>query len=367
MLRRIAVGFLFLALVAVWSLSPATAVAEDQTLRMLVWEGYTPDELMQQFTALVEEKYGVSLKLKITFCEGNDDFFPALRNGEVDILSPSHPVPRDQRWQLMKLNLTLPLNLENIPNYRNVLPALQKAEYCTHDGQVYAVPHVRGPYGLAYNTALVKEDLKSWSALWDPQYKGKFTVGDQYEQNVYVTALALGISPDDIHNYKKVNTPEVQEKLAQLAANANSLWEGVDKVEDLKGLALATVWGFSLSGLKEAGETWKIAEPVEGTTGWVDNFMISHTLEDNPKLKQIAEEWLNFTLSDDYQVYVVRGLACPPTTTSVVAKLTPEEIAQFHLDDPSHFAKNRILWPTLSKSDRNGLERLWNDAVKKSK
>ena len=364
MLRKLVISCLFLALVAAWSICPATAVAEEQTLRMLVWEGYAPDELVEQFKAMVEEKYGVHLNVEVKFCEGNDDFFPALRDGEVDIVSPSHPVLRDQRWQLMKRNLTLPLNLENIPNYDNVLPALQNADYCTLDGKVFAVPHIRGPYGLAYNTELIKEAPESWDILWDPQYKGKFTIGNQYEQNVYITALALGVAPEDIHNYKKINNPEMQEKLSELAANAKSLWEGVDKVEDLKGLPLAGVWGFSLPGLKEAGETWKIAEPKEGTTGWVDNFMISYTVEDNPTLKRIAEEWLNFTLSDEYQTYVVRGLACPPTTTTVTVKLTPEEIAQFHLDDPSHFDENRILWPTLSKSDRMGLERLWENAQK---
>ncbi len=366
MLKSTALGFLLVVGVTASLLAPTTAFAEEQTLRMLVWEGYTPDELMQQFVALVEEKYDVSLKLDVTFCEANDDFFPALRAGTVDIISPSHPVPRDQRWQLLKLNLTLPLNLENIPNYQNVLPALQEAEYCTEDGQVYAVPHIRGPYGLAYNTAIVKDEPKSWSILWEPQYKGKYTVGNQYEQNVYAAALALGIAPSEMHDYKTVNTPEMQDKLAQLAANAKSLWEGVDKAEDLKGLSLAAVWGFSLPELKEAGETWKIAEPKEGTTGWVDNFMIGHSLEDNPKLKRIAEEWLNFSLSDPYQIYVVRGLACPPTTTTVAAKLSPEEVRQFHLDDPTHFEKSRLLWQTLNKRDRQGLERLWKNAVQKS-
>lgn len=347
-------------------ITPVAANAEDVTLRMLIWEGYAPDDLQAKFTQLIKEKYGVDLKFDIKFVAMNDDFFPALRDDTTDIISPSHNVPKDKRFKLISLKLVSPLDLTKIPNYANVLPALQKADYATSDGKVYAVPLVRGPYGLAYNTAIVKEEPKSWNILWDPKYKGMYAIGkDQYEPNVSAAALAMGISSDKIWDFKTVNTPEMKKKLEELAVNAKTMWEGVDDAKTLKGLALAAVWGFSLPELKTMGETWKIAEPKEGTTGWVDNFMISSALDDSSMKKKIAYEWLNFALSDDFQVYDVRGLACAPVTTTVNAKLTAEEIKQFHLDDPSHFANNRILWPVLEKKDRNGLNKLWTAALKK--
>lgn len=348
-------------------LQPTTAGAEALTLRMLIWEGYAPAGLREKFVRLVKEKHGVDLTIEVSYVNGNDDFFPALRDGKADIISPSHPVPKDERWKLIKLKLTLPIDLGNVPNYGNLLPSLQKAEYCTQGGEVYAVPHVRGPYGLAYNTAKISEPPDSWEILWDPAFKNRYTLGkDAYVHNVSITALALGVSAADMNNFRKVNTPGMKEKLAQLAAGSAPMWEGVDSADNLKGLSLAVVWGFSFPGLKEMGEEWKIAEPKEGTTGWVDNFMISHTLEAKPKLRRIAEEWLNFVLSDDYQIYDVRGLAAGPVTTTVRAKLTDAEVAQFRLDDPAHFEKNRILWKILNKKDRRGLQKLWTGALKKS-
>ncbi len=257
------------------------------------------------------------------------------------------------------------MNLENIPNYANILESLQKADYCTQDGRVYAVPHVRGPYGLAYNTQKVSVAPTSWKVLWDPAFKGKYTLGqDAYVHNVSITALAMGYTRDEINNYKKLNTPEMQTQLAALVANSAPMWQGVDDADTLKGLSLALVWGFSFPALAEQGEVWKIAEPVEGTTGWVDNFMISHTLEEKHQLKRIAEEWLNYAIDDDYQQYTVRGLACAPVTSGVAASLTEDEIQSLHLDDPQHFEKNRILWKILDKKDRNGLKRLWEKAFK---
>ncbi len=335
-----------------------------ETLRILTWEAYTPDEFQQKFIELVKEKYDVDLELEIEYANGNSDFFPALRDNTADIITPSHNVPKDERYQLIKHRLVLPLNLENIPNYKNVDPGLQKADYCTEGDEVYAVPVARGPYGLAYNTTIVKEAPESWNILWDPQYKDRYAIGKyQYEENIFSTALAMGFAPEDIANYEKLNTPEFQGKLAQLVTNAHGMWEGVDTPEDLQGLALATSWGDALGGLQEMGEIWQMAEPKEGTTAWVDNFMIGYALEDTPKLKQIAEEWLNIVLSDEYQIYVAREIGSVPIITTIMDKLTLDEIARFHLDDPTHFKKYRIPWPTLKKANRKGFERLWNKAM----
>ncbi|MCP4714987.1 MAG: extracellular solute-binding protein [Deltaproteobacteria bacterium] len=355
-----AVLFLFMAAYSL--LFAASAFAE--TLRILEWGAYVPKAYQEKIVQLAKEKYNIDLELDLKTVESNDEFFPALRDKKADIITPSHNVPRDERWRLIKHRLVLPLDLKNIPNYKNVDPGLQKADYCTEGGEVYAVPIARGPYGLAYNTAMFKEAPKSWNVLWDPKFKGKYSIGKhQYEENIFSTALAMGFAKADISNYKKLNTPEFQKKLTQLVSNAHAMWEGVDKPEDLKGLALAAVWGDSLPGLKKAGEEWKIAEPKEGTTAWVDNFMISHTLKDKPKLKQLAEELLNMVLSDENQVNVAREGTIPVVST-IMDKLTPEEIARCKLNDPDHFKNNRVLWPTLKKLNRKGLKRLWDVATK---
>jgi len=365
-IKAMQLAFLFVLIMILSMFSAASLFAE--TLRILTWEAYVPAEFQQKLIQLAKEKHGVDLKLDIKYVNGNDDFFPALRDNKADIITPSHNVPRDSRYQLIKHRLVLPLNLKNIPNYKNIEPALQKAGYCTEGDAVFGVPVARGPYGLVYNTALLKEAPESWNILWDPRFKDKYSIGKhQYEENIFSVALAMGFSRDEISSYKKLNTPEFQKKLAQFVVNAHGMWDGVDKPEDLKGLALATSWGDSLNGLKKMGEIWKMAEPKEGTTAWVDNFMISHTLEDKPKLKKIAEEWLNIVLSDEYQMYVVRGIGTVPISTTIMEKLTTDEIERFHLDDPAYFKNNRILWPTLGKTDRKGLKRLWDKAMKTRK
>jgi spermidine/putrescine transport system substrate-binding protein len=335
------------------------------TLNMLTWEGYSPDDQVEKFKALVKEKHNENVHLNITYVSSADEFFTKIRNNTVDIIAPSHNVIKDERYKLISNNLLLPIDLNNIPNYSKLIPSLQKAEYSTIGEKVYSVPLVHGPYGLAYNTELVSPPPESWLELWNPKHAGRYTISSDYaEVNIYVTALSLGFSADQITDIKMLTQPQVKKSLIQLIKKSNNLWEGVDTADGFEKNSLGAAWGFSFPELAKRGQTWAMAEPKEGTTGWVDGHAISRTLADKPLHKRIAEEWINFTLSDEFQLQaIVRGIGSAPVNISIKDKLTKDEIASFHLDDPDYFKNNRILWPTLSKRKRNFFNQLWQDAL----
>lgn len=348
-------------------LLPLGSASGEEVLRMLVWEGYAPDEQVARFEKIVYEKYNRPVRLKVSFISDPNGFFDAVRGKEADIISPTHNLIKDKRFDLIDKKLILPIDLKNIPNYENIIPSLQRENYITEGGNVYGVPFVHGPYGLAYNTKHMNAP-ESWDVLWDPKYAGRYTISaDYYEVNIYIAALALGLRGVNIHTDEALNTPEFKEKLNYLAQNARSLWTGVDKADDLDGLSLAAVWGFSFPELEKRGKIWKFAEPKEGTMGWVDNFVIANSLREKPFLRRVAEEWLNFVLSPEFQVEaVVRGLGSSPVNLSVRDLLTPEEVGRFHLNDPDYFKNNRILWPTVNSTrDRNRMKLLWDDAMEK--
>jgi len=259
----------------------------------------------------------------------------------------------------------LPLELKNIPNFKHVIPALQKAKHLYSNGKVYASPESQGPYGLAYNTALIKTEPKSWNILWDPRFKGKYVIGaNEYIYNVNITALALGYPRESISSYDVLNNQEFKNKLRQLAVNANSFWIGVDKHDDLTGKMLATSWGDSMGPLKKSGEPWQFAEPTEGTPCWIDNYAITWTLLNKPFLKKVAEEYINQLLSTDYQInHIMRFISTTPIITNIGELLEPDEKKRLHIGSPNFFSKNRILQHTYSKRDRNGLKLLWDEAM----
>jgi spermidine/putrescine-binding protein len=346
--------------------SPTLVFCEDKTLRMLIWEGYAPTQQITKFEAYIAKKYHIKLTVVVSHVSNSDSFFDPIRSKDVDIISPTYHMFKDQRWGLLDKGLILSLNLDNIPNFKYISISLQNAGYMNRNGKVYATPLAQGPYGLVYNTKFVKTPPKSWNILWNPAFKNKYVIAkNEYMHNCMLTALSLGYSPDHIHEYDHLNNIEFKEKLGQLARNAHSFWDGTDKADDLFGHSLATSWGFALKDLKDRNEIWKIASPNEGTVFWVDNYAITWSLKDKPLSRKIAEEWLNYTLTPEFQIEVImRNLNSYPVTTNIQNWATVEEIKQFHLDAPEAYQKKRISERDLSLRDRNGLKLLWDNALK---
>lgn len=338
-------------------------------LRLLTWEGYAPAAQVERFKALIKEKYDEDLEFKISYVSSSEEYFYQLRRKRVDILTPSHNIIKDDRFNLIEKGLLLAINLDNIPNYFKLLPSLQWADYCTVDANVYSVALAHGPYGLAYNVDKVQPAPTSWNVLWDEQMKQQYSLSsDYYEVNVYITALALGFDPQDIANIDKLRSEEVLNKLTALIKNASGLWEGVDKPEDLEDNKLAAAWGFSFPGLKKQGQHWKIAQPKEGTTGWVDGHALSYTLEGKPRLKRIAEEWINFTIGEQFQWQaIVNGIGSEPVNLYISENLSAEQRAGLPNFEQQFITDNRILWPILSRRQRNVIEQLWEKALERAK
>ena len=342
-------------------------VAEKQmTLRLLIWDGYAPKEVRDSFIDSVREKYGVDLTFAITYASNPDDFFDALRNDKVDLVSPAHNLPKDSRYNLTTNGLTLPMRLENIPNYKHLVPELYRQPWAMEGGDVYAVPVVQGPYALAYNTALVTKEPKSWRVLWDPAWRGKFMVHkDYYEVNVYIAALALGHRQADIFRFDAIKGESLERMLAYLVADAASFWQGFDKPKNYRGMALTTTWRSNFPEAGGAVKGWRIAVPEEGTPWWTDAMLISHTLKERPLLRRIAEEWINHLLTDAVQT---DAIAMELGTYPVTRKGLSDYVASFpHTTDGENLRlllNNKIPWEILETRDRNAFKFLWNEAMK---
>ncbi|MCP3873013.1 MAG: extracellular solute-binding protein [Desulfobacteraceae bacterium] len=348
-------------------LIPLSALGFEDNLKLLVWEGYTPKKHVEQFENEMEIKYGRRVKLYITYAGSVDDFYDAIREKSFDLVTISHHTIKDDRFDYIKKKLIISFDLKNIKNHVNVIPLLKMASYHSHKGEVYGIPVANGPYGLAYNTSVFKQAPKSWKIFWDPAYKNKYVIGaHEYLYNINITALAMGYPRNDINNFDTLNNKKFRTKLRQLTLNSHSLWTGVDKPEDLLGMSFATSWGDSLSSLKRKGEIWKMADPVEGTMWWIDEYALTQALVEKPFIKKIAEEWINKSLSPAFQVdHLIREVGIYPVVTNIVDKLTDDEKNRVQISSlPGDFTDKRILQNTYSQRDRNGLKLLWDEAMK---
>lgn len=335
----------------------------EVTLRVMTWVGYSPDEQVHDFEQRMSKKYGEAVKLKIFYMNGYDEAFNLLRRGEADVVVLVDHILRDGRYRFIANKLIIPLDRELVPNYRDVLDVYKP--YVEYDGEVYGAPIASGPYGLAYNTKYFDEPPKSWNILWDAKYKGRYAITNGiFEVNIYVTALAMGYPRDSLGDFDGLNTPQFKARLRTLVENAESFWPGIDEAHHLQGLQLATSWGFSMPGLSELGENWQMAEPLEGSPTWIDVHTINQSLANKPLKKALANEWINYTLSPEFQgKVIVDGIATPPVTTSAVDQLSKQQKKDFHLGDKDFTRKYRVVYPTIKQErNRNGIKHLWQEA-----
>jgi spermidine/putrescine-binding protein len=344
--------------------SDYVSAKNQHVLRLLVWEGYAPESQREKFRQFISEKYAADVILKVDYIRDAEDGFAALRLKKVDVLSPAHNRINDKRFKMIDAGLLLPLNLDNLPNYQQLNPSFKQLTHLVKDGVHYGLPFAWGPYGLVYNTAFFDEVPQSWNILWDPKYSGHYSVAHYGEINIFLTALAMGYDKKALSDFDKLNNQAFKVKLAALISNAKSLWVGVDTANDLQGKKLASSWGFSLPELKKRGEVWKWAYPKEGVPGWIDNHVLSRELANKPELKRIAEEWINFTISPEFQTSVlVEALGTNPVNMLTVDAATEIQKQGFYAKSFDESEALIVLMPELDRRTRNGIDNLWNKAL----
>lgn len=345
---------------------PGFAEATEQlTLRMMVWDGYAPIEAQRNFQRLIKQKYDIDLLFQIESAFNPDEYFNTIRAGEVDIISPAHNIPKDSRYNLTNNGLTLPINLENVPNYAKLIPDLARQQWAMNKGQVYAVPIVQGFYSLAYNSKIIQEPPTSWSILWDPQYEGRYSVNlDYYELNVYIAVLALGERKEDIFHYDTIKGTLLEERLHYLAKMAGRFWRGYDRPENYEDVALTTTWRFTFPKEITAFSDWRIAEPKEGTPWTIDTIMLSNSLKDNGLKKTIAELWINFLLEPENQLSIFANkLGTCPVTVEAWDIYTQQVLDTSERERLFRLFNNIIPWQILETRDRNAFHLLWQEAL----
>ncbi len=354
-------------LLLVIAIIPAhSTFAGEKVLRLLVWEGYAPEAYVQEFKKEIESKYGVHLKMEISYALADDDFFNLARDKKIDVITVGHYSIKGKQFKYIQKGIILPFDLKNVPNHVSLVPALKDAAFDKLNGKIYGIPVANGPYGLFYSTKAIKKAPQSWGIFWNPEYKNKYAIGaNEYIYNIQITAMAMGYPRNEITSFDALNNINFRSKLRQLAVNAGAFWVGVDKPKDLLGMSLAMAWGDALSSLEKIGEKWERANPVEGTIWWIDEYAITWSLADKPVLKKIAEEWINKSLSSDFQMNHILGeLRANPVVTHTKKKLPDKENKTIEINPTNNFSYDqRILQHAYSQRDKNGFKLMWDKAM----
>lgn len=321
----------------------APAVVKGQTMTLALWAGPFIQGMRESLIPEFEKDHG----LKIVIEEGiSADAIAKVRTARAN---PQHTVIGvDDQFiaELKAEGLLVQLTPQELPNMKDVLP-----EYIIEDG--YGVGIAVSWHTLHYNTEKIKTPITSWSALWDPAFKGRvviqsFKAGTGLMQGVVIATIATGKPWQQAQYEYEAGFPIYKEKIKP---NLHSIIDST--IQGLPLLASGETW--ILPTPSRLGAPYTVrgapiarAELKEGAP------MLLNTvaLVKNAPLQAQGKDFINRWISAKVQLEMAKVAMTGPVNRGVQVPADlrkfvpagPEDAAKMIRPDWKHFTQNRAKW-----------------------
>lgn len=268
--------------------------ANADTLRLLTWGGYAPEDVI----ALFEAETGHTVKVTKS---NNEEMIAKLRatsGGGFDLAQPSQDRIGGPQAEF---GIYKPIDMSKIDNGQFIQSMLEATMgNTTVDGEVYGVPHVWGTSGLVMNTSMAGDTVKDYTDLCDPAVAGK--VSYRLKRPTLIGfAFSMGLDPfaayNDADAYGELMA-KVEAKLIDCKANVKTYWGGGDELMGLvrSGEVVASMaWDTGGWKLNTDNPEITFVAPASGALGWIDTFV----LPSKGQADDAAYAWINFVMQPE--------------------------------------------------------------------
>jgi spermidine/putrescine-binding protein len=165
-----------------------------------------------------------------------------------------------------------------------------------------------------------KRVARTWSALWDPAFKGKVAIWDDAVWAVTLAARDLGLSP--VFDLRDSDLPQVRTHLAALFANECRTWrtpEDAIRLVKEEGVIVLDDWGIVSWTLRGQGRWVHTEVPKNGSALWIDSWMIASHVKGRDL--DAARAWIAYALSPENQRDLLLLAGYDPTNSRTVRVL----------------------------------------------
>ncbi|HID63022.1 MAG TPA: spermidine/putrescine ABC transporter substrate-binding protein [Anaerolineae bacterium] len=261
--------------------APTEAPAEEEkVLNVYNWSTYIAEDTIPNF----EKQFGV--KVNYDLYDNLEELYAKISAGNpgYDVI-----VPGDYMVEIMIAeDLLEPLNLDNIPNFKNIDEAFLDPPY--DPGNKYSVPYQWGTLGIGYNIKATGEEITSWAQMWDEKYKGRIAVLEDMRYTMGMALIYLGYDPNttDPDDIKAARDFLIEHKdwIKVFAPDTGQILLNQGEVD------LTFEWSGDIFQVMEENEDLRYVIPEEGTIVWTDNLCIPK----GAPHKELAETFINYIL-----------------------------------------------------------------------
>lgn len=181
------------------------------------------------------------------------------------------------------------LDISKIPNWGNLLPSYREgglsADTIRHEGRVVAVPYISNADSLAFNYGEIGEELTSWEALFDSQFRGRAAMQNDFGPTLTNTAIYLKQSgKGSIDNPSDMSEDEVRQTCEFLIAlkkkgQFRTFWDGVQNGADLlssEEVLVSSCWEvIQIFAARKNGQDIRYGTMKEGHQTWNNIVMLT--------------------------------------------------------------------------------------------
>jgi putative spermidine/putrescine transport system substrate-binding protein len=333
---------------------PTTIGSGEGTLNLVAWTGYVEsgktDPKVDWVTPFTT---ATGCKINVKFADTSDEMVTLMRQGGGKLWD-GVSASGDATNRLIAHGDVAEVNVNLIPDFKDVIQSLQSPRHNTINGHHYGVPYMYGPNVLMYNTDVVSPAPTSWNVTWDANspYKGKIVA---YDSPIFIADAAnylkthnksLGIT--DVYELTPRQLDAAIALLKQQAPNIKKYWSATTDETDpfASGDAvIGTAWPYQVSFLKTEKKPVASLVPSEGATGWADTWMMSsHAQHPN-----CMYQWMKWTETPAVQDQVAEFYGATPSNAKACDILRKDigdsADKDYHCGDNT-FLKNIALWKT---------------------
>lgn len=272
--------------------------SDSLTLNVYNWGEYISDgsedsfDTIREFEAWYEETYGQKVTVNYSTFASNEDMYSKISSGAVsyDVIFPSdYMIAR-----MAEENLLLPLNFDNIPNYKYIDETF-KGLYYDAENQ-YTVPYAYGIVGVIYDANVVDAaDAQGWDLMWNEKYSGNI-VQFNNSRDAFGTAmykLGLDVNSTD----KAVWDKAYDELLVQRPYVYSYVMDEIYNIMESGEAAIGAYYAgdyFTMVDAQAENVDLQFYYP-ENTNFYVDAMCIPSCAQN----KELAEIFINFMLSEE--------------------------------------------------------------------
>lgn len=356
------------ALAIIVTFCAVLAVFSEKTVILNVynWGEYISDgsedsyDTNAEFEQYCKNKLGMNVKVNYITYTSNEDLYAKLSSGAVsyDVIIPSdYMIAR-----LASEGLLSELDFNNIPNYDEVITDEFKGLYYDPNNK-YSVPYTYGMIGIIYDANKIDEaDIGGWELMWNEKYQRQI-VQFNNSRDAFGTAmykLGLDVNTTDTKIWDKALIELQKQKPLLKKLVMDEIYNMMETGEASVGAYYA---GDYLTMLDNQAENVDLRFYYPENTNLFIDAMCIPTCAQN---KALAEEYINFMISDDAAIANAEYICYASPHKNVYTSETylenmGEEAIEVLYPDNFNFAEayDANCYKDLDKSTKDYINKLW--------